>query len=417
MTAAMSGRTADWDQVVAEIYRADRGKVLASLIRLLGDFDTAEEALHDAFAAALAQWPERGLPESPWRWLVSAGRFRAIDRIRKRARLAGYEAELGRLVEAEEDVMPEADLLEDDMLRLVFTCCHPMLPPDAQVALTLREVCGLTTEEIARAFLIGAPTVAQRIVRAKARIREAGLPYEVPERAALPDRLESVLRVIYLIFNEGYSTMQGESVVRHDLTAEAIRLGRLLVGLLPDPEGQGLLALMLFTDARRPARTTSDGDVILLADQDRSRWDRAEIEEAGDLLERSYRTGEIGSYGLQAAIAAEHARAWRIEDTDWRRIVAFYELLLVADPSPVVALNRAAAIAMRDGPEAGLRLMDQLLAGPLAGYSPGFSARAELLRRADRCAAARADYRRALSLASQRPERRLIERRLAELDN
>jgi RNA polymerase sigma-70 factor (ECF subfamily) len=405
----------DWEQIVAAIYREDRGRVLASLIRLLGDFDTAEEALHDAFAAAMAQWPERGLPENPWRWLVSAGRFRAIDRIRKKARLAGQAAELARLAEEREDLMPEQEFLEDDTLRLVFTCCHPALPPDAQVAMTLREVCGLTTEEIARAFLIPAPTVAQRIVRAKARIRKLALPYEVPERAALPARLESVLRVIYLIFNEGYSGAAGETLLRPDLTAEAIRLARLLVRLLPDPEVLELLALMLFTDSRRAARTTAAGDVILLADQDRAAWDRAEIEEAQALLHQCYAAGTIGSYGLQAAIAAEHARARRMEDTDWLRIVALYDLLRVAEPSPVVELNRAAAIAMRDGPEAGLRLMDGLLEGPLAAYSPGFAARAELLRRLDRVTAARADYRRALSLAAQQPERRFVERRLAEL--
>jgi RNA polymerase sigma-70 factor (ECF subfamily) len=411
------GPAPDWPAIVAAVYREDRGRVLASLIRLLGDFDTAEEALHDAFAAAVEQWPARGLPASPWRWLVSAGRFRTIDRLRRRARLAAARPELLRqLEEAAAETGEEAQVLEDDSLRLIFACCHPALSPDAQVALTLREVCGLTTEEIADAFLTGAPTVAQRIVRAKARIRDAAIPYEVPDRQALPARLEPVLRVVYLIFNEGYSAHAGERVTRGELTAEAIRLGRLLAGLLPDPEVLGLLALMLLQQSRSAARTTTEGELVLLPDQDRGLWDGALIAEGTTLLKRAWAGGEIGSYGLQAAIAAEHARAPRSEATAWARIVGLYDLLLVADASPVAELNRAAAIAMRDGPAAGLELIDKLIGGgELGGYHLAHAARADLLRQLGRPDEARAAYATALSLVRQAPERRFIERRLLEL--
>lgn len=414
----MAGTADEWARRVAAVYREDRGRVLASLIRLLGDFDLAEEAVHDAFAAAIDQWPKRGIPDSPWRWLVSAGRFKAIDRIRRRARANAGEPELVRQYEeAAEASEAEAEMSEDDSLRLIFTCCHPVLPPDAQIALTLREVGGLTTEEIAGAYLAATPAIAQRIVRAKNRIREAAVPYEVPARDELPARLESVLRVIYLIFNEGYSAHQGVAMIRSDLTGEAIRLGRLLVDLLPDAEALGLLALMLLNESRSDARTAPDGEMVLLPDQDRSRWDRAKIADGRALLERAYATGEIGGYGLQAAIAAEHAGAKTAEDTNWSRIVALYDLLLLADPSPVVELNRAAAIAMRDGPEAGLPLIDALLSrSGLADYHLAFAARADLYRRLGRADEARADYRLALKLTQQRPERRFIERRLAELD-
>jgi len=414
----MAGTAAEWERRVAAVYREDRGRVLASLIRLLGSFDLAEEAVHDAFAAAMDQWPKRGMPDTPWRWLVSAGRFKAIDRIRRRARANAGEPELIRQYEeAAEAGEAEAEMLEDDSLRLIFTCCHPVLPPDAQIALTLREVGGLTTEEIAGAYLAATPAVAQRIVRAKNRIRDAGVPYEVPGRAELPARLESVLRVIYLIFNEGYSAHAGEALIRADLTGEAIRLGRLLADLLPDPEALGLLALMLLNESRSAARTAADGEMVLLPDQDRSRWDRAKVTEGRALLNRAYAMGEIGGYGLQAAIAAEHAKADSAENTDWARIVALYDLLLLADPSPVVELNRAAAVAMRDGPEAGLPLIDALLTrSALAEYHLAFAARADLYRRLGRVDEARADYRLALKLARQQPERRFIERRLAELD-
>jgi len=414
----MAGTAAEWERRVAAVYREDRGRVLASLIRLLGSFDLAEEAVHDAFAAAMDQWPKRGMPDTPWRWLVSAGRFKAIDRIRRRARANAGEPELIRQYEeAAEAGEAEAEMLEDDSLRLIFTCCHPVLPPDAQIALTLREVGGLTTEAIAGAYLAATPAVAQRIVRAKNRIRDAGVPYEVPGRAELPARLESVLRVIYLIFNEGYSAHAGEALIRADLTGEAIRLGRLLADLLPDPEALGLLALMLLNESRSAARTAADGEMVLLPDQDRSRWDRAKVTEGRALLNRAYAMGEIGGYGLQAAIAAEHAKADSAENTDWARIVALYDLLLLADPSPVVELNRAAAVAMRDGPEAGLPLIDALLTrSALAEYHLAFAARADLYRRLGRVDEARADYRLALKLARQQPERRFIERRLAELD-
>jgi RNA polymerase sigma-70 factor (ECF subfamily) len=403
---------------IERLYRTESRRVLATLIRLLGDFDLAEEALQDAFAAALAQWPRDGLPANPRAWLVSTGRFKAIDRLRRRAR---FDAALGELAARLEDQAPDpADAddqpLTDDRLRLIFTCCHPALPPDAQVAMTLREVCGLTTEQVARAFLTGAPTVAQRIVRAKARIRDARIPYEVPPPAELPGRLATVLRVVYLIFTEGYAPAAGDAVVRADLADEAIRLGRLLAELLPDPEVLGLLALLLLQDSRRAARVGAGGELVLLADQDRSRWDQARIAEGTALLRRAAASGQVGPYTLQAAIAATHARAATAEATDWDRIVGLYDRLADADPSPVVELNRAVALAMRDGPAAGLALVDALLdRGQLASYHLAHAARADLLRRLGRTAEARAAYRRALDLAGQEPERRFIRRRLEEL--
>jgi len=402
----------DWQQRIAAVYRTDRRRILATLVRLLGDFDLAEEALHEAFAAAMQQWPERGVPNTPWTWLVSAGRFRMIDRLRKRSRFHAIEGELARRIEAEaETEAEEATALADDTLRLVFTCCHPELPPDAQVALTLREVGGLTTEQIARAYLTGAPTVAQRIVRAKARIRDARLPYVVPERSELSGRLETVLRVIYLIFNQGYSAR--EAGPASDLAGEAIRLCRLLAALLPDPEALGLLSLMLLQHSRRAARENAAGEIVLLPDQDRSLWDRDAINEGLALLDGIWRSREIGGYGLQAAIAAEHSRGTA---TDWNRIVELYDLLLVADPSPVAELNRAVAIDQRDGPAAALPLFDHFMQqGSLEGYHLAFAARADVLRRLGRIDAARLDYQRALELASAPADRRFIEKRLAEL--
>jgi RNA polymerase sigma-70 factor, ECF subfamily len=403
--------------LVGDLYRADSRRVLATLIRLLGDFDLAEEATQDAFATALERWPRDGVPANPVPWLVSTGRFRAIDRLRRRARFDALLGELAaRLADAAAREDPQPESVTDDRLRLIFTCCHPALPPDAQVALTLREVCGLTTEEIARAHLTRAPTVAQRIVRAKARIRAERIPYAVPPARELPERLGIVLRVVYLVFTEGYAPAAGRAAVRADLAEEAIRLGRLLVALLPDPEALGLLALMLLQDSRRAARTTADGELVLLADQDRSRWDRAEIAEATALLERVGAARRTGPYGLQAAIAAVHAGAARPQDTDWSRIVALYDLLAAADPSPVVALNRAVAVAERDGPAAGLALVDPLVAGgALDGHHLAHAARADLLRRLGRTGEARAAYRRALELAGQEPQRRFLARRLAEL--
>jgi RNA polymerase sigma-70 factor, ECF subfamily len=402
---------------VGGIYRAESRRILATLIRLLGDFDRAEEAMQEAFAAAIEQWPRDGLPANPRAWLVSTGRFKAVDAMRRRAR---FDASLGELAarleaEAREAARRDPDAVEDDRLRLVFTCCHPALTPDAQIALTLREVCGLTTEEIARAFLSTAPTVAQRIVRAKGKIRDARIPYQVPSVAELPDRLDTVLHVVYLVFNEGYSASSGESVTRHDMSGEAIRLGRLLVELLPEPEATGLLALMLLHEARRASRMSADGQVILLEDQDRTLWNRELIAEGSALVERAIASRRVGPYTLQAAIAAVHAEAGTAAATDWRQIAGLYDVLFRADPSPVVELNRAAAIAMRDGPAAGLALVDAILdRGDLADYALAHSARADLCRRLGRTEDARASYRRALALTRQEPQRRFLERRLAE---
>jgi RNA polymerase sigma-70 factor, ECF subfamily len=404
-------------EIVDAVYRNESRRIFATLIRLLGDFDVAEEALHDAFRAALEQWPRDGVPTNPRAWLVSAGRFKAIDGIRRRARFTALD-DVAEQVEAMADDAPEPgdERLEDDRLRLIFTCCHPALPPDAQVALTLREVCGLTTEEIARAFLTAPSTLAQRIVRAKSKIREARIPYQVPSQDDLPDRLDSVLRVIYLVFNEGYAASSGASLTRPDLSGDAIRLARLLVELLPEPEAVGLLALMLLHESRRAARTSPAGDLILLDEQDRSRWNRDQIAEGLALVERALSSRRFGSYTLQAAIAAVHAEAPSAAATDWAQIVALYDVLSRAQPSPVVELNRAVAVAMRDGPSAGLALVDAILArGDLADYHLAHSAHAELCRRLGRSAEARASYERALGLTRQDPERRFLERRLAEL--
>ena len=397
------------------VYRAESRRVLATLIRLLGDFDLAEEALQDAFRAALEQWPRDGVPANPRAWLVSAGRFKAIDGIRRRARFDALDDEQ---IEALADETPawDGDAVEDDQLRLIFTCSHPALSPDAQVALTLREVCGLTTEQIAHAFLTPPPTLAQRIVRAKSKIRDARIPYEVPERAQLAERLDSVLRVIYLVFNEGYAASSGTSLTRPDLSGEAIRLGRLLVELLPEPEAIGLLALMLLHESRRAARTSPSGDLILLEDQDRSRWNREQIAEGLTLVEHALSSRRFGPYTLQASIAAVHAEAPEPAATDWAQIVGLYDVLMRVEPSPVVELNRAVAAAMRDGPEAGLALIDAILArGDLSDYRLAHAARADMCRRLGRSADARAAYERALTLTEQQPERRFLEGRLAQL--
>ena len=400
------------------LYRAESGRILATLIRLLGDFDLAEDAMHDAFAAALERWPQDGVPAQPRAWLVSTGRFKAIDALRRRARFDAAQDKIAdELTSGLAASMEEKDeSIADDRLRLIFTCCHPALAPEARLALTLREVCGLTTEEIARAFLTSAPTLAQRIVRAKAKIREARLPYQVPSAAELPERLVPVLQVVYLVFNEGYSASAGESLTRADLSGEAIRLGRLLLELLPEPEVVGLLALMLLQESRRTARATPSGELILLEDQDRSLWNREQIAEGVALVERSLRTQRFGPYTVQAAIAAVHAEAPDAASTDWPQIVALYTLLAGSDPSPVVELNRAVAVAMRDGPEAGLELIDALLArGELADYHLAHSVRADLHRRLGNVAEARSDYQRALALSQQEPERRFLEKRLQEL--
>ena len=406
--------------IINAVYGAESRRILATLIRLLGDFDAAEEALHDGFRAALEQWPREGVPANPRAWLVSAGRFKAIDARRRLARFDALE-EVGDAADRQ-TVDPvawaERETVEDDRLRLIFTCCHPALAADAQVALTLREVCGLTTEEIARAFLTPAPTLAQRIVRAKAKIRDAGIPYQVPEPADLPARLDAVLRVIYLVFNEGYTASAGVSLTRHDLSAEAIRLGRLLVDLLPAAEALGLLALMLLHDSRRAARTSPSGDLILLDEQDRALWDRSQIAEGVGLVQRALASGPPGPYAVQAAIAAVHAEAASPDATDWNEIVGLYDVLASLDASPVVELNRAIAVAMRDGPAVGLALVDAILVrGDLSEYRLAHAARADLCRRLGRTEDARTSYERALRLARLEPERRFLERRLAELSN
>jgi RNA polymerase sigma-70 factor (ECF subfamily) len=421
MSDANSGDrgVADIHRVVEDVYRSESRRVLATLIRLLGDFDIAEEALHDAFIAAVEQWERDGIPQNPRAWLVSTGRFKAIDRIRRRSRFDVSLEEVAEQIEAipAPDTANEHGSVEDDRLRLIFTCCHPALAPDAQVALTLREVCGLTTEEIARAHLTGPATVAQRIVRAKAKIRDARVPYEVPGRGELAERLDGVLRVIYLVFNEGYLASSGEALVRQTLTTEAIRLGRLLVELLPEAEAVGLLALMLLHDSRNAARSSPSGEIVLLADQNRSLWNRAQIGEAIVLVEGALATRRFGAYTLQAAIAAVHAEAPTADATDWDQIVGLYDALLRADPSPVVELNRAVALAMRDGAAAGLAAIDTILGrGELADYHLAHSARADLCRRLGHVDEARKSYRKALELARQSSERRFLERRLAELE-
>ena len=409
----------DVHEVVDAVYRSDSRQVLATLIRLLGDFGTAEEALHDAFAVAVEQWARDGVPANPRAWLVSTGRFKAIDGMRRRARHDASVAEMAKQPEPTTtlDVNEQNDeRVEDDRLRLIFTCCHPALASEAQVAMTLREVCSLTTEEIARAFLTKPATIAQRIVRAKAKIRDARIPYEVPSEKELPDRLDAVLRVIYLVFNEGYSASSGDSLTRHDLCGEAIRLGRVLIELLPEVEATGLLALMLLQDSRRAARTSSAGDLILLEDQDRSLWNQNQISEGASLVQRALSTGQVGPYTIQAAIASVHARTPSAVGTDWAQIVRLYDMLLQTNPSPVVELNRAVAIAMRDGPSAGLDLVDAILGrGDLETYHLAHAARADLCRRLGRTAEARVSYQRALSLTQQDPERRFLEKRLSEL--
>lgn len=408
----------DVREVVEAIYRTESRQVLATLIRLLGDFETAEEAMHDAFAVAVEQWARDSVPANPRAWLVSTGRFKAIDGMRRRARFDASLMELTKQLDQStgDDEELNEESVEDDRLRLIFTCCHPALAPEAQVAMTLREVCGLTTEEIARPFLTKPATVAQRIVRAKAKIREARIPYEVPSEKELPDRLDAVLRVVYLVFNEGYSASSGGSLTRHDLSGEAIRLGRLLIELLPEPEAMGLLALMLLHDSRRAARTSLTGDLILLESQDRALWNRDQITEGVSLVAPALLSGQVGPYTIQAAIAAAHVQAPSSATTDWAQIVALYDLLMRAEPSPVVELNRAVAVAMRDSPLAGLTLIDIILArGDLGNYHLAHAARADLCRRLDRTAEARASYERALGLTQQEPERRFLERRLSEL--
>jgi RNA polymerase sigma-70 factor, ECF subfamily len=403
-------------ELVDNLYRAESRRVFATLVRLLGDFDLAEEAMHEAFAVAVEQWPRDGMPANPRAWLVSVGRFRAIDTIRRRTRFDASLADLTQQIDTGDTTVKDDEDVEDDRLRLIFTCCHPALSPEAQVALTLREVCGLTTEEIASAFLIAAPTLAQRIVRAKAKIRDARIPYQVPAITDLSDRLDTVLQVIYLVFNEGYAASSGASLTRADLANEAIRLGRLVVELLPDPEVIGLLALMLLQESRRSARTSSTGDLILLEDQDRALWNRIQIFEGRALVLRSLSSGRFGSYTLQAAIAAVHSEAESAAATDWAQIVRLYDLLVQLQPSPVVDLNRAVAVAMRDGCLVGLQAIEEILArGDLSEYHLAHAARADLCRRLGKTSDARESYQRALAIAKQEPERRFLEKRLDEL--
>jgi RNA polymerase sigma-70 factor (ECF subfamily) len=409
--------TAPIQELLAETYRTESRRVFASLVRLLGDFDLAEEALHDAFVAAAEQWPQSGVPDNPRAWLVSAGRFKAISFLRRRARFDASLRDIAQRIErlAEEGAGSDDDI-KDDRLRLIFTCCHPALAPATQVAITLREVCGLKTEEIASAFFTAPSTIAQRIVRGKTKIRDAQIPYQVPSVTELPERLDSVLSVIYLVFNEGYAASSGASLTRADLSQEAIRLGHLLCELLPDPEALGLLALMLLQESRRTARSSADGDLILLEDQDRTLWNREQIALGQALLERSFASQRVGAYAVQAAIAAVHAAAPSTAATDWSQIAALYDLLLRIEPSPVVELNRAVAVAMRDGPEAGLDLVDALLArGALIDHHLTHAARADLCRRLGKTADARAAYEHALQLAKQEPERRFLQGRLREL--
>lgn len=406
-------------RTIEALYRLESGRVLATLARLLGDLDLAEESMHEAFAAALETWPRTGIPDKPRPWLISTARFKAIDGIRRRARFDAAQTDLALYLDAQiRETTQEADEIEDDRLRLIFTCCHPALAPEGQVALTLREVCGLTTEEIARAFLVAPAALAQRIVRAKAKIREASIPYEVPAAEELPERLNAVLQVVYLVFNEGYSARAGAEVTRAELTGEAIRLGRLLAELQPEPEVTGLLALMLLQESRRAARTSPSGELILLENQDRALWNRDQIAEGVALVEKALSSRRFGAYTLQAAIAAVHAEAESAAATDWRQIVALYNHLVRIQPSPVVYLNRAVAIAMRDGPEAGLAHIDAVLErGELASYYLAHAARADLYRRLGRTDEARADYEKALALTQQEPERQFLQRRIRELMN
>ena len=415
---ALADKDGRVDEVVEATYRSESRRVLATLIHLLGDFDRAEEALHDAFMAAVEQWPRDGVPANPRAWLVSTGRFKAIDSMRRRARFDESASELARRLDGEamEPALWDEQSIEDDRLRLIFTCCHPALPADARIALTMREVCGLTTEEIARAFLTAAPTMAKRIVRAKAKIRDARIPYEVPTQSELAPRLDTVLQVIYLVFTEGYSASSGGSLTRPDLSGEAIRLGRLLVELLPEPESQGLLALMLLHESRRGARTSPEGDLVLLDDQDRSLWNRGLIDEGIAPVEQALASRRFGAYTLEAAIVAVHAEAPNVAATDWAQIVALYDALLLGNPSPVVELNRAVAVAMRDGPQAGVTLIDGILArGELEDYYLAHSAKADFYRRLGEVEPARASYERALELARPEVARRFLARRLKEL--
>lgn len=403
-------------EAVDAVYRAESRRVFATLVRLLGDFDVAEEAMHEAFASAIEQWPRDGVPANPRAWLVSAGRFKAIDAMRRRARFDASLGELAERLNAKTNQPEDEDGIEDDRLRLIFTCCHPAIAPEARVALTLREVCGLTTEEIARAFLTAPPTLAQRIVRAKAKIKSAGIPYQVPMRTDLPERLEAVLQVIYLVFNEGYSASSGAELTRADLSGEAIRLGRLVLELLPEPEVIGLLALMLLQESRRSARTSPTGELVLLEHQDRTLWNRDYIAQGLRLVQQAFASQAYGSFTLQAAIAAVHAEAASSAETDWAQIASLYGVLVQLEPSPVVELNRAVAVAMRDGPAAGLQLIDAILArGELAEYHLAHAARAEFCRRLGRTADARNAYQQALALTRQETEQRFLQQRLREL--